>query len=267
MTVKKGFSPKVVSIAFGIFIFLFVLAFYVIAWTEPGSAPPGGNVPAPINVGDTGQAKAGNLGIGALDGSYGLTVETGGDAIKAIGNSWFDGTFQTTGNVGLGGAPAVFDPDPDENIRVHIIGGDLDMNNNKIKNVTEIDPIFIIDEARYSTYMPDMIGQTIEVIGEAVLEGDELVIDFEELTIGSDLWLFWQGAYRASIVPFVSSQSDASLYSYIEDDLFIIKLRSGQKNAKFSYRLIATRIDHKDDIDYLYDDQSAPGININELRK
>jgi hypothetical protein len=54
-------------------LFLAVLIFALgavlatIAWTEPTSAPPAGNIPAPINVGNQAQTKEGPLTtVGAL---------------------------------------------------------------------------------------------------------------------------------------------------------------------------------------------------------
>ncbi|MBI5077585.1 hypothetical protein HZB94_04365 [Candidatus Falkowbacteria bacterium] len=51
----------------------------VFAWTEPASAPPSGNVDAPINVGSKLQSKAGGLGLNGADASnkHGLSVNTG----------------------------------------------------------------------------------------------------------------------------------------------------------------------------------------------
>src|SRR3989344_5652382 len=37
---------------------LFLTGFMVFAWTEPGTAPPGGNVDTPLNTGLTGQTKS-----------------------------------------------------------------------------------------------------------------------------------------------------------------------------------------------------------------
>jgi len=56
---------------------LFVVVF-AWAWVEPTQAPPKGNVPAPLNVGPTGQAKRGNLMLNT-DGSleYGLLIPYG----------------------------------------------------------------------------------------------------------------------------------------------------------------------------------------------
>ncbi len=42
-----------------------LVAAVILAWTEPASPPPAGNVPAPINVGLNPQEKAGTFGLGA----------------------------------------------------------------------------------------------------------------------------------------------------------------------------------------------------------
>lgn len=64
---KKNLGgPKIVSLVFGVLIICFAIGFYVFAWTEPTDPPPGGNIPAPINIGDTTQYKSGALGIGGL---------------------------------------------------------------------------------------------------------------------------------------------------------------------------------------------------------
>lgn len=62
----------------------------VFAWTEPTSAPPEGNVDAPLNVGSKLQSKAGGLGLNGAEASnkHGLSVNTGTDtAIRTYNNS------------------------------------------------------------------------------------------------------------------------------------------------------------------------------------
>ncbi|MFH1401553.1 MAG: hypothetical protein ABIG40_01150 [Parcubacteria group bacterium] len=54
-------NPKIISLTFGVLVLLFVVGFYVYAWTEPGAPPPDPNVDAPINRGLTPQTKTGNL--------------------------------------------------------------------------------------------------------------------------------------------------------------------------------------------------------------
>lgn len=56
------------SLAIGILIgaTLFITTSVLIAWTGPTSAPPNGNVDAPLNVGTIDQVKDGGLGINSL---------------------------------------------------------------------------------------------------------------------------------------------------------------------------------------------------------
>ncbi|MCX6738372.1 MAG: hypothetical protein NTY11_03100, partial [Candidatus Parcubacteria bacterium] len=144
----------------------------------------------------------------------------------------------------------------------------IDFVGYKLKGVREIDPVFNINNKKYTSYLPDSIGQKIEVVGESQLIGDSLELDLAKELEGSDLWLFWQTAYRESIIPFVSTQDNASLYAYIDGSKFIIKLAQGQENSKFSYRLIATRLDHAEDKGNLYDDQTVKSfIDIDSFRK
>jgi len=64
---------------------LLLVVVFAWAWVEPTQGPPGGNVPAPINVGPTGQAKRGNLMLNT-DGSleYGLLIPYGKVGIGTI---------------------------------------------------------------------------------------------------------------------------------------------------------------------------------------
>ena len=81
---KKQISPKIVSLIFAILVICFAIAFYVVAWEEPGSAPPGDNVSAPLNVSSDQQIKSGSLRLG------GLTVDN---------DTWL---ATSAGNVGIG---------------------------------------------------------------------------------------------------------------------------------------------------------------------
>lgn len=64
---------------------LFLAGFVAYAWTEPASAPPGGNVPSPINVGPAAQTKQGNLTLGGI-----LKVE--GNILDKLGNIIYNAT-------------------------------------------------------------------------------------------------------------------------------------------------------------------------------
>ena len=74
---NKIISPKIIALTFGILVVSFAVAFYVIAWQEPSQAPPGGNVPAPLNVGPTGQSKSGGLILNTGGAEYGLIIDKG----------------------------------------------------------------------------------------------------------------------------------------------------------------------------------------------
>ena len=54
-----------------------LVAAVVYAWTEPTVAPPGGNVSPPLNVGSTGQSKAGGLILNTGGAVTGLIVDKG----------------------------------------------------------------------------------------------------------------------------------------------------------------------------------------------
>jgi hypothetical protein len=116
-------SSKAISLTFGVLVLLFAAGFYVYAaWQEPTAAPPGGNVPAPLNVGVTSQIKSGNIGIGTatLNAKLGVGGSgSSGDTIAAYANSansalyaeqagagyagYFQGkTVFMSGNVGIG---------------------------------------------------------------------------------------------------------------------------------------------------------------------
>lgn len=63
---KKQISYKIVSLVFSILVICFAIAFYVVAWEEPGTPPPSGNVDAPLNTGNIAQDKSGPLRIGGV---------------------------------------------------------------------------------------------------------------------------------------------------------------------------------------------------------
>lgn len=47
------------------------------AWVEPDQMPPGGNIAAPLNTGNVGQAKQGGLTLNLGGATYGLIVDKG----------------------------------------------------------------------------------------------------------------------------------------------------------------------------------------------
>jgi hypothetical protein len=64
MNMNININPITIALTFGVLVLLFAVGYYVIiAWTEPGAAPPGANVPTPINVGIGWQEKGGGIAL------------------------------------------------------------------------------------------------------------------------------------------------------------------------------------------------------------
>ena len=92
-------KERYITIISFICIFIFFAAFFVFAWQEPTSNPPGGNVYAPINTGPSDQFKSGRFGAytSGIDPNYGFTVGSGG--IKVTGDSYYEGNITATGQI------------------------------------------------------------------------------------------------------------------------------------------------------------------------
>jgi len=82
---KNKIYSNLPGLIFSVLVISFLVGFYVFAWTEPTTPPPGGNVPAPLNVGNVEQIKLGPLRI---DGVF----RANSAAYLAVGG----------GNVGIG---------------------------------------------------------------------------------------------------------------------------------------------------------------------
>lgn len=81
---NKIISSKITALTFGILTIAFLTAFYVVAWQEPSQAPPGGNVAAPLNVGNIGQFKEGGLILNTGGAETGLIVEKGESLFNSL---------------------------------------------------------------------------------------------------------------------------------------------------------------------------------------
>jgi len=75
----KQVSSKIVSLIFSVLVICFVMAFYVLGWTEPSTDAPAVNVYAPINASSIEQRKLGTLRIAGLtaDGETHLAWDSG----------------------------------------------------------------------------------------------------------------------------------------------------------------------------------------------
>src|SRR3989338_5995376 len=76
---NKNFVSKVIVSTLPAFF----IAAVVFAWTEPSSAPPTGNVPAPLNVSGTSQTKSGELTFPKM-----VDYDDNGYYVDPQGNSW-----------------------------------------------------------------------------------------------------------------------------------------------------------------------------------
>ena len=102
-TIIKNLKWLSLSIILGVVIGGGLIA--VKAWSEPASAPPGGNIGAPINTSGIGQIKSGalqanglrNIGTTVLDGIVGIGVITPGAKLDVAGIIQATGLKLTTG--------------------------------------------------------------------------------------------------------------------------------------------------------------------------
>ena len=68
-------KTKSIALILGVLTMSFLVGYLVFAaWTEPTQTPPGGNVPAPLNVGSVDQIKSGGLSVGAFVSQYGTIL-------------------------------------------------------------------------------------------------------------------------------------------------------------------------------------------------
>jgi len=94
-----------------------LFATVAVSWEEPGSNPPDGNVPAPINVSADNQYKEGKLNIGSNqtpdDGFFQLEVR-GGGALRTVGGAIIntDGPVDGTGLIVANGKVGIGTTDP-----------------------------------------------------------------------------------------------------------------------------------------------------------
>ncbi|MCX6761159.1 MAG: hypothetical protein NTZ84_03620 [Candidatus Nealsonbacteria bacterium] len=96
-------KAKSIALILGVLVMIFVVGYLAMAWTEPTQLPPGGNVPAPLNIGITAQSKEGALVVGANSGvTTGLIVRYGNVGIGTTGPSQkleVNGNILATGDV------------------------------------------------------------------------------------------------------------------------------------------------------------------------
>ena len=96
-------SKKIIFLKFLTIVFFgaLLVSFLVYAWNPPTSPPPSGNIPTPINTGNTSQSKEGDLDIGGGSQKYWITKL--GDSFALKNNSGqVKFILGQNGNVGIG---------------------------------------------------------------------------------------------------------------------------------------------------------------------
>jgi uncharacterized protein (TIGR02145 family) len=107
---SKIFKNKNIGIFLGASFSVFFIGFVVLAWTGPTEAPPGGNIPYPINAVDSAQYKVGALGIGGVFQTDTETHLSTGSGSVGIG------TENPGGLLGLKDANTYIDVDASSNL-------------------------------------------------------------------------------------------------------------------------------------------------------
>ncbi len=97
-------KTKPIALILGVLAMSIFVGYLVLAWTEPTQAPPGGNVPAPLNTSINAQSKEGALVIGTNGAvTTGLIVQNGN---VGIGTTEPGAKLEVAGQVKItGGSP------------------------------------------------------------------------------------------------------------------------------------------------------------------
>jgi len=124
---KQKFLIKTLPLCVGVFVLSIIIGYAVLAWTEPNTTPPGGNIAAPINTGSVTQTKTGDLGWGTagarLNTDQGASIELRGTGTPYIdfsndASTDYDGRMILTNNDAL----SVEGADLNANVRLCIKG-------------------------------------------------------------------------------------------------------------------------------------------------
>ena len=110
--------------------------------------------------------------------------------------------------------------------------------------VTTIDPIYEIDGKKYATYVADFSGGVrMETAGVfQIPQSKEVLISFNDLKKGSDLWLFWQASNKNinDLVVILTPGFNGQAWYEKQDNKIVIY---GDRKGEVSYRLTLPRKD------------------------
>jgi len=84
---KQEFLAKILPLCVGVFVLSIIISYAVLAWTEPSTTSPGGNIAAPINTGNIAQSKDGALGFGGTSSGLMYWIKKIGDSFALVNNA------------------------------------------------------------------------------------------------------------------------------------------------------------------------------------
>ncbi len=119
--------------------------------------------------------------------------------------------------------------------------------NGKIDALT-YDPVYTINNITYATYLPSMAGGVKEEVTGTVMLNSDYAIDFNNLEIGSDLWLFYQvtdfGNEMENLQVILTPSFNGNVWYEKNPTGNTLKI-SGDQSGEVSYRFTANRFDWK----------------------
>ncbi len=134
---------------------------------------------------------------------------------------------------------------------IDLQGGNLDMNSNDIIGVDKIDantydPIYDISGTKYATFLPGMSGGVKEEVTGTVILNSNYTVDFKNLEVGSDLWLFYQttdfGEQMENLQIMLTPAFNGNVWYEKNPSENKLKI-SGDQAGEVSYRFTANRFD------------------------
>lgn len=181
-------------------------------------------------------------------GSSATSLTIAGDISMATGKSITGSglTFGSAGTTTIGGTAA------NTSGNLSINGGAGTLTADKI-TVNTIDPPYWINGNKYATFVPSIIGVKEEIAKTVRLGATtnpklyQYVIDFDNLTEGSEMWLFSRvidlDQNMENLTVLLSSDSDSRVF-YKKDLANRRLIFFGNTPAEVSFRLTAPRFDH-----------------------
>jgi len=217
-----------------------------------------------FRVNQLGNVTANGTIVGNFAAYDAATCTNGQVLIKNASSQWVCGTASGSDNLGNHTATTNLNMSEFSIFNIGSVGTGLNPANNMYADkitVTTIDPVYTIKGEKYATYMAGMTGVKEETTGLFNLVYNkktgiaELVMDFDNLEKGSDVWLFAQTIKYTEnfdkVVVLLTPSFDGRVW-YEKDlnahTMTIIgkPINTLSKNYEVSYRLTGPRFDYKE---------------------